>query len=183
MGVWWRGVDGLRRSGPLRGLAMCFTVRGLARQPWRAFGLDEDLEFGWTLRLAGERVRFVPEAAGFSEIVTENPSGMRTQRQRWESGRKRVRSEFTRLVLEGKSLSWGEKLFSLLELRMPTLSNLAFWLAAAIGMKSLAQNDAPDTFVLARVQMAMIAILAEYFGSPLWLHLLPIRSVSGLLFT
>ncbi len=182
-GTWLMGLDGLRRSVPLRGLAMCFTVRGLRRQPWSAFGLAEDFEFGWILRLAGERVRFVPDAAAFSEIVTENPDAIRKQRQRWESGRKGVRSHFTRRVLRSASLTWGEKIFSLLELRMPTLSQLAFWLAIAIGVNLLAPGvGAADVFVLARAQVAMIATLTVYFTSPLWLLILPLRSASYLFF-
>ncbi len=53
-GVLPLGQDTLGSSAGFKGNGMCFSTRGLARQPWRSYGLVEDMEFSWTLRLAGE---------------------------------------------------------------------------------------------------------------------------------
>ena len=41
---------------------MCFSTRGLRRMPWNSYGLVEDMEYSWSLRVAGERIAFEPES-------------------------------------------------------------------------------------------------------------------------
>lgn len=183
-GTWLMGQDALGHSVSLRGNGMCFTVRGLRRVPWRAFGLAEDVEYSWTLRLEGKRARFVPDARVFSEIAFTNPNAVRMQRQRWESGRKSVRYKFTQQVLGTASLSLGQKLLSLLELYMPTLTKLATIVAiAALFTWSTISANEPAFLILATAHLVIIAILSSYLLSPYWLGLLPWQYALYLLYS
>jgi glycosyltransferase involved in cell wall biosynthesis len=181
-GTWMMGLAGLGQSVPLRGLAMCFTIRGLRRVPWKAFGLAEDFEFGWVLRLARERVRFVPEAAAYSDIVTTDAVGFRTQRQRWESGRRWVRHHFSSAVLRSSQLSWTDKILALLDLQMPTHSLLAAGLGAAIALTGLSAGFSPFVGLWALIQAVMLGVFLLHSSSPLWLGILPVQSAAYLLY-
>jgi 1,2-diacylglycerol 3-beta-glucosyltransferase len=183
-GTWLMGQEALGHSVSLRGNGMCFTVPGLRRAPWQAFGLAEDIEYSWTLRLQGERVRFVPDAKVFSEIVFTNPSAVRMQRQRWETGRKIVRYKFTQHVLETDSLGFGEKMLYLLELYMPTLTNLATIVAiASVLTWSTVSPSEPAFLILGSAHLVIIAILISYLLSPYWLGLLPWQYAVYLLYS
>jgi len=183
-GTWLMGQDVMGHGVSLRGNGMCFTVRGLRKAPWRAFGLAEDIEYGWSLRLEGKRVRFVPDARVFSEIAFTNPSAVRMQRQRWETGRKSVRYKFTRRVLETHSLRLGAKVLCLLELYMPTLTMLASMLGiAAVLAWSTPWPNLYGFLLLASIHVAIITILTSYLLSPYWLGLLPWRYALYLLYS
>jgi cellulose synthase/poly-beta-1,6-N-acetylglucosamine synthase-like glycosyltransferase len=183
-GTWLMGQDALGHSVSLRGNGMCFTVRGLRKAPWQAFGLAEDIEYSWILRLQGKRVRFVPDAKVFSEIAFTNPNVVRMQRQRWESGRKSVRYQFTQQVLEANSLRVGEKVLSLLELYMPTLTKLAIivGIAAALTWSTVSPSE-PAFLILSTTHLVIIAILGSYLLSPYWLGLLPWQYALYLLYS
>ena len=76
------GQSRLGSSVRLRGTGMAFRREVLEHCPWTAFGLTEDAEYAATLREAGVRVRFVPEA-----VVTNSPpvgvEALCRQRERW----------------------------------------------------------------------------------------------------
>ena len=59
-GVMLLGQKALGGTASFKGNGMCFSVRGLRRVPWKCYGLVEDMEYSWTLRIAGERSRFSP---------------------------------------------------------------------------------------------------------------------------
>jgi hypothetical protein len=163
---------------------MCFTVRGLRRTPWQAFGLAEDIEFSWMLRLARDRVRCVPDAKVFSEIASTNLDAIRMQRQRWESGRKMVRRKFSRLVLKSTVLTFRERIFCLLELYMPTLTSLICLIAVLAGVTwLLVPADWTGASVLTAVHLAMAGVFVFYVSSPFWLGLLPSRYAFCLLYS
>ena len=82
------GQERLGLSVGLKGNGMCFSRRGLTRFPWKAYGLVEDAEFSLMLRLAGERVHFLPEARVFGEMVSGGGPAAASQRSRWEAGRR-----------------------------------------------------------------------------------------------
>ena len=54
-GVMQLGQNALGSSAGFKGNGMCFSTRGLSRRPWRCYGLVEDMEFSWTIRVAGEK--------------------------------------------------------------------------------------------------------------------------------
>ena len=90
-GVWLLGQDRLGLAVGLKGNGMCFSTRGLGRFPWRAYGLTEDLEFSWMLRIAGERTHFLPGTRVCGTMLSRGGSAATAQRLRWEAGRKATR--------------------------------------------------------------------------------------------
>ena len=108
---------------------MCFRAEALRRFPWEAHGLVEDMEFAWKLRLAGERVHFQPAARVYGEMVSRGGDGAASQRRRWESGRKALRSSFRSEIGRSRALSWAAKLAYRIDLDFPPLSRLAVGLA------------------------------------------------------
>ncbi|MBC7662157.1 MAG: glycosyltransferase family 2 protein [Chitinophagaceae bacterium] len=97
-GVWLAGQDALGLGCSLRGNGMAFAWNALSRQPWRAYGLAEDLEFSWHLRVAGEKIHFVPEARVYGEIISGNEKASKAQRLRWEKGRAQLKAHFAPAV-------------------------------------------------------------------------------------
>ncbi len=133
-GSFQMGSQLLAAGAHLRGNGMCFSRRALARVPWQAGGLAEDLEFSWVLRLAGERVRFVPTAIFFAEMpVTGRVSA--SQRQRWEKGRHGLWKELRGKVIHAK-VHPGRKLSWVIDLTMPSFTTLVSWylLGSVLGL-------------------------------------------------
>lgn len=85
-GVRSRTRERFALSCGLRGNGMCFTHAVLARVPYDAFSVVEDVEFGIAVARAGVRVAYVEE----TRVASEMPAGGRaagSQRARWEGGR------------------------------------------------------------------------------------------------
>ena len=187
-GVWLAAQDGMGVSVALRGNGMAFSATGLARQPWAAFGLAEDLEFSWRLRLAGERVRFLGNARILGELVSRGDAAARSQRQRWEHGRKAVRRLFLRELLGltplaerlkktgPVELTGARRLYALLDLTMLPLSKLAAFqfLAAVMAGLALMLPTASDGGLTCAAQLIIawagvhLSVLVVYGLSPLW---------------
>jgi cellulose synthase/poly-beta-1,6-N-acetylglucosamine synthase-like glycosyltransferase len=77
--------EALGGSAGLKGNGMVFAANLARRHPWPA-SLTEDIEYHLELILAGERVRFAPDAV----VAAEMPGRLReaqTQNARWERGR------------------------------------------------------------------------------------------------
>ncbi len=167
-GVWLLGQDRLRMSVGLRGNGMCFTKRGLERIPWKVYGLVEDQEFSWVLRLSGERVRFLRETGVFGEMVTRGKAAV-SQRQRWEDGRGSLIRRFLGPLLSSKSLSPLQKGFSLLDLTFPPLTRLFALLFLALTIHPLsyfARGLDGVALGLSWVHVTMTFTLALYALSP-----------------
>ncbi len=143
-GVLPLGQSALGTSGGLRGNGMCFTTRGLHRKPFASYGLVEDVEFSWDLRIAGESIAFQPSASVHGAMLGSAGSAAANQRRRWEFGRSEVRRKFLLPLLRSKRIGWWEKLISVCELTLPTMGTLlpvyvvlaaldvlAFWKAPA----------------------------------------------------
>jgi 1,2-diacylglycerol 3-beta-glucosyltransferase len=81
-----RARERLKLSCGIRGNGWCVTHDLLARHPYRAFSLTEDLEFGIDLGLQGIRVAFAEEANANADMVTDHAIAAK-QRSRWEAGR------------------------------------------------------------------------------------------------
>ena len=73
----------------LSGTGMCFTTALLRQVPNRARSLAEDLEYQIQLARAGHRVRYAGEAAVRSDM-SPTARGSRSQRARWEDGRRQL---------------------------------------------------------------------------------------------
>ena len=88
----FHGVRSLARerlgvSCGLRGNGMAFSHRVLREHPYNAFSIVEDLEYGIQLGYAGTPVHYVHEAPVYGQMVSSEGAS-RSQRRRWELGRK-----------------------------------------------------------------------------------------------
>jgi cellulose synthase/poly-beta-1,6-N-acetylglucosamine synthase-like glycosyltransferase len=133
-GVMLLGQSALGTSGGFRGNGMCFTTRGLRRRPYTSYGLVEDMEYSWTLRVSGEKIAFEPSACVHGAMLGSAGTAAANQRRRWEFGRNEIRRKFLGCLLGSKQLAWWEKLISFLELSIPSMGML---LALYIGLSTL----------------------------------------------
>ena len=182
-GVWPRGMDRLGLGATLKGNGMCFSKRGLDRVPFRAAGLVEDLEFSWTLRVAGERVGYVGGARVYGEMVSRGGEAATGQRRRWEAGRRALRGRFTGPIMGSKVINLWRKLMYVVELRTPPLVELAGWLGAASLVHVPAATGmrmAGLSLWLATPHAAMWLTLLAYVLSPVAAAGLPARYLLSL---
>lgn len=125
-GVTLLGQNALGLSAAFRGNGMCFSTKGLRRIPFRTFGLAEDLEYSWAVRLAGEWIAFAPDVAVYAAMPETGEDAAATQRSRWEYGRRGVCRRTLLPLLKSPQLGWLQKTAAVLELTMPTMVLLAF---------------------------------------------------------
>jgi cellulose synthase/poly-beta-1,6-N-acetylglucosamine synthase-like glycosyltransferase len=83
----------------LRGNGMCFTKEVLVKIPWQSWALTEDLEYGLILLLNGERIHFAPEATVWAHMPLKSENA-RSQRERWEEGRKDITKSYSKIFLK-----------------------------------------------------------------------------------
>lgn len=183
-GVFPLGLDRMGLGVPLRGNGMCFTTRGLARFPWKAYGLTEDLEFSWHLRTSGERIHFRPDTRVSASMLSRGGKAAAAQRRRWEDGRKSLRSELLRSLLRSRRLGPFPKLMHLIELLFPPLVTL---LASVIAASSIYifnyidKSMQPMARRLLPAHVLMTAALMGYALSPFLVMGLPLRYLSSFL--
>jgi 1,2-diacylglycerol 3-beta-glucosyltransferase len=176
-GVWLLGQDTLGLGSGFRGNGMALSARGLARVPWKAYGLVEDQEFSWMLRTAGERVRFLPDARVYGEMVTRG-RGSVTQRRRWEEGRRSLRAKFFWPILTSRNLSIPHKLLDLLDLFIPPLMPLlAAFLFASTSVFLV--GAVPGLVPLIPLLALMALTFVLYALSPFFLLGLPLRYLAS----
>jgi len=84
-----RARERLQLSCGIRGNGWCVTRTLLAQQPYHAFSLAEDLEYGIDLGLSGHRVHYVDEAQ-VNALMVSDEAAARIQRRRWEDGRRQL---------------------------------------------------------------------------------------------
>lgn len=114
----------LRLSSGLRGNGMAFAATLLRRIPSRAYSIVEDVEYGCTLGLDNVRVVYAEEAVVLSEMPTTG-SAARSQRERWERGRKQLIREYVpKLLLGGLRHGSMVMLDLAADLMVPPLSTL-----------------------------------------------------------
>ena len=117
------GSEALGMGAHLRGNGMSLSRKGLQRIGWTSNGLAEDLEFSWTLRLAGERVRFASHAKFYADMPI-SPSASANQRRRWEKGRHGLWGTMRSQVWNTR-VSALKKILWTLDLTMPSLTVVA----------------------------------------------------------
>ncbi|MFO0907055.1 MAG: glycosyltransferase family 2 protein [Isosphaeraceae bacterium] len=168
-GVMLQGEDRLGIGSGLRGNGMCFSTRGLARVPWRAYGLVEDQEYSWVLRTHGEHIRFLPDAQVRGEMVSRGKSAV-SQRRRWEEGRNQLRSRFFWPILRASKLSLWRRLLGVVDLLFPPQMRLQGGLLLALSVHPLAWVF-PELNGVSRTLLAphgfFLATLGVYALTPL----------------
>jgi 1,2-diacylglycerol 3-beta-glucosyltransferase len=128
-----RARENLRLSCGLKGNGMCFSKALLQKVPHDAFSVVEDLEFGIRLGKAGERVWYVDEGQVHGEMVS-GEAASRSQRVRWESGRKAmVRAHVGPLLKDALKQKSGVLFDLAIDLLIPPLSYLGLGSAALFG--------------------------------------------------
>ncbi|MDG3003889.1 glycosyltransferase family 2 protein [Paludisphaera mucosa] len=180
------GLDRLGLSSPLNGNGMGFTTRGLKRVPWKAYGLVEDYEYSWIVRMAGERIAFVPDAVVKATMLEQGGEAAAAQRRRWEFGRKEIKKRLFGEVLRDRRMGLFERLASAVELKTPpmmkllaALTLLAFLNAAA----AFAFADPlahPASWVLLGSTLLMIAAVGLYALAPFAVFGLPLGYLATL---
>lgn len=141
-GVRSQGRERLGLSAGLRGNGMCFTTRLLRAYPHRAFSVVEDVEYGLLLGEAGVRVAYVAEAHVLGEMARSSDAA-RSQRLRWEEGRRLLRRERAwPLLRDGWTRMDPVRIDLALDLLLPPLSMLVavtmagFFAAAGIALRT-----------------------------------------------
>ncbi len=125
-----RGREALGVSCGLRGNGMCFSRGLLAEIPYDAFSLVEDVEYGIRLGERGVRVWYADEAHVYGEMVSGGAAA-RSQRQRWEGGRRALARERAVPLLNKSVKQRSLLLFDLaLDLLVPPLAQLTLVLLA-----------------------------------------------------
>jgi 1,2-diacylglycerol 3-beta-glucosyltransferase len=182
-GVWLLGQDRLGLGVSLKGNGMCFSTRGLARFPWRAHGLTEDLEFSWRLRIAGERIHFLPGTCVRGAMPSRGGEAAAAQRRRWEAGRKAQRGLFLGPLLRSHRIGPGTKFLYAMDLVFPPLVTLLMCLLVALGL-DLGANLDPAHLETLRwllpLHCLMAGVLLAYALSPLATLGLPARYLTSL---
>ena len=157
-----RGRERLRLSCGLRGNGWCVTHRVLRQVPYRAFSLAEDIEYGIDLGLAGYRVHYADEARVAATMVTAEEAS-RTQRRRWEDGRRQVlRSRLVPLLKVAARPGGGVCLDLVLDLLVPPLSYGVLNVAALIVLAGIAMLWDPSQGLWLGVGVACGASLVLY---------------------
>jgi cellulose synthase/poly-beta-1,6-N-acetylglucosamine synthase-like glycosyltransferase len=132
----FHGVRSLARermhlSAGLRGNGMCFSREALTRVPHDAFSIVEDLEYGLKLGQAGYRIYYASEAHVWGDMVGGERQS-RSQRQRWEAGRKAIRRTLGPRMLKEGLVRRDAVLFDLaMDLLVPPLASIV--VGAAVG--------------------------------------------------
>jgi cellulose synthase/poly-beta-1,6-N-acetylglucosamine synthase-like glycosyltransferase len=187
-GVILLGLSALGTSAAFRGNGMCFSTRGLRRRPWRSYGLVEDMEYSWILRVAGEKIAFQPAASVYGAMPGSGGRATASQRRRWEFGRMEVRKKYLLPLLRTEQLGWWEKTLSSCELAMPTMTGLmiVYVLVAALDAWAVFASGTRELpFVrwsLFASGLFMTASLCLYALSPFLAMRLPWKYASSLAF-
>jgi cellulose synthase/poly-beta-1,6-N-acetylglucosamine synthase-like glycosyltransferase len=124
-GVMQLGQNALGSSAGFKGNGMCFSTRGLRRRPWRSYGLVEDMEYSWTLRVAGEQILFRPDVKVFGAMLSSGGKASADQRRRWEFGRGEIRNKYLGPLLRSSDIGFREKALAACELTIPSMAWLA----------------------------------------------------------
>jgi cellulose synthase/poly-beta-1,6-N-acetylglucosamine synthase-like glycosyltransferase len=184
-GVLPLGLTTLGSSAGLRGNGMCFSTRGLRRRPWASYGLVEDMEFSWMLRLDGEKIAFEPLSRVYGAMLSSGGEAAANQRRRWEFGRGEVRQKYLGALLRARRIGWWDKLLSLCELTMPTMGALlSLYLVLAIADLVAFRAGPADRPVVRSMLLAcsviMTAAVGVYAVSPFVVMRLPWRYATTL---
>jgi cellulose synthase/poly-beta-1,6-N-acetylglucosamine synthase-like glycosyltransferase len=116
----------------LRGNGMAFARDVLREVPYGAFSIVEDVEYGIKLGEAGVRVAYVDDARVLGDMAPSG-DGARTQRNRWESGRRELAREHALHLIRRGVLERNPVLLDLgMDLIVPPLATLAAWTALGV---------------------------------------------------
>jgi cellulose synthase/poly-beta-1,6-N-acetylglucosamine synthase-like glycosyltransferase len=160
----FHGVRSLARerlglSCGLRGNGMCLHRDALRRVPPAAFSVTEDVEYGIQLGMAGVRVAYAPAARVWGDMPS-TARASRTQRARWEGGRRQLARRYAwTLVRTGFANRDVMRLDLAADLLVAPLSQLA---AGTVVGLCLALTLAPATSLAVVLWTIAAAALLAY---------------------
>lgn len=157
-----RGRERLQLSCGLRGNGWCATHRLLRQVPYQAYSLAEDIEYGIELGLAGCRVHYADEARVDATMVA-GEAASRSQRRRWEDGRRQLlRARLAPLLKAGVQPEGAVCRDLALDLLVPPLSYAALNVAALLVLAGAAMLWEPDLAPWWWLACACAAMLVAY---------------------
>lgn len=173
-GCWQLGLSLLGLGACFRGNGMSFTKAGLMRHPFNVYGLTEDLEFSWRLRIEGEKIAFLPHVKVYGEMVKEQDDAAQSQRVRWEQGRAALKKAYGPKVWSSTDLSVIDKIAYLADLYMlPLTKYLAVLLGLTIAVFAVNLTTGSGGRLLT-YGIILLTIFGCYSVSPLFRLNLPI---------
>jgi cellulose synthase/poly-beta-1,6-N-acetylglucosamine synthase-like glycosyltransferase len=187
-GVTLMGQNAVGLSAGFRGNGMCFSVRGLRRNPWRSYGLVEDMDYSWSIRIAGEHINFVPGTRVYGAMPGTLEAAAANQRRRWEFGRRDTCRKFIRPLLLSRKLAVWQKVASFLELTMPSLARLVMAYLLVISLNACAMaasvlyGGAIPHWPFVASSLFMTAAFGVYAISPFIALKVPWKSAGWLIF-
>jgi cellulose synthase/poly-beta-1,6-N-acetylglucosamine synthase-like glycosyltransferase len=149
-------------SAGLRGNGMCIGAHTLRQVPWRAYSLNEDVEYSLLLLLHGVSVVFAPEAIVHAAMPKEAANAV-TQRVRWEAGKfpliRRYAFPLVRATIEQKSLRPFDAIVDLVTPPFLNLIGLAtLFMFASIILQALNLGETAEFAWLWLILLALGAI-------------------------
>lgn len=157
-----RARERLGLSCGIRGNGWCVTHAVLKEQPYQAFSLTEDLEYGTDLGLAGIRVHYADEACANAEMAAGEQVASR-QRQRWEDGRMDLMRSRTVPLLQ---MAWRRRspvgLDLAIDLLIPPLSYVVLYVTALTALSVMLSVWNPAFTHLLWLGLLEMAILTLY---------------------
>jgi 1,2-diacylglycerol 3-beta-glucosyltransferase len=148
----------------LRGNGMGFRIELLKRVPPTAFSLVEDVEYGMLLGLAGARVTYAAEAS----VAAYMPAGSRasrSQRQRWEIGRRDLTRKYLPMLLRESVKRRDVVLLDLaMDLVVPPLTTLAAAVSVGLALSIVAVVLGASASLALACWLASLASLTFYIA-------------------
>ena len=130
-GVMLLGQNRLGASAGFKGNGMCFATRGLRRRPWRSYGLVEDMEYSWTLRMMGEKIAFEPEVAFTARCLDPAARPRRTSGDVGSSGAERSGKNISGRSYDPTRSAGGKKPYRRCELTLPPMEGASLVFSCA----------------------------------------------------
>lgn len=149
-------------SAGLRGNGMFFSTQGLRRVPWSSYGLVEDFEYSWNVRIAGGKVAFLPWVTVRGTMLERGGKAAVIQRRRWEAGRREVARRTLVPMLKSPEIGPFAKLAAATELTMPPLVGLVFYnlLLLAANLLLVVYGSLPAAVALVLLGFSLLMGLA-----------------------
>jgi 1,2-diacylglycerol 3-beta-glucosyltransferase len=155
-------------SCALSGTGMAFSAALLRTVPHRAVSLAEDIEYGIDLARAGHRVVYVAEASVRSD-ASPTARGGRSQRARWEDGRRQMARRHA-LALLGRGVARRDPVLLdlAIDLLVPPLSTLGALAAGGAALALAASWASGQLLASALLTWGASALLVSVYVARGW---------------
>ena len=165
-GVTPLGQSVLGLSAGFRGNGMCFSTRSLERVPWTSFGLVEDMEYSWNVRVAGGKIGYRPDVQVLGVMLGQGGKAAVSQRRRWEFGRRELSRRVLMPLLRSSHLTVTQKFASFIELTMPPMVQLLVYYVCVVAANLLillGTRHSPwlSAFLIGSISLMTLALMVH----------------------